>query len=337
MLPLHPPDALFELTAGQIDPPVNIVPVRAIKPRYTKAHSLAVHNKGAMTIREQKIAQMLSLAEECGYVCEPTTKFRHEFILSITSRMVHRQGKNIYQAAAFPVPLFPRQAAIDMFGMTNVTTQTSSCWTWKVESLAELATILGSMLNEAGKNCAGLTRALTTKSEPTARALAMLIPPFEVSVVRVARGVDRLYVNMMYMLWDQGGGFHPPKDDEKVELEYTAEEIAAFRAMILMDARQLAAQGAPLSSSWCRLIGMELQHVNMVEMAENDGTALTLRAPREKRKRNRWEAECILEERRTTGTTAGVLVAAKNYLDNRPSSIAIDPEGKLTSNLQVGC
>ena len=40
-------------------------------------------------------------------------------------------------------------------------------------------------------------------------------------------------------------------------------------------------------------------------------------------------------ERSAKGTTAGVLVAAKNYLDNMTVSIALDAEGKLTCNEQL--
>ena len=40
-------------------------------------------------------------------------------------------------------------------------------------------------------------------------------------------------------------------------------------------------------------------------------------------------------ERSENGTTAGVLVGIKNFLDNRAVSFATDPEGRLTSNAQL--
>ena len=40
-------------------------------------------------------------------------------------------------------------------------------------------------------------------------------------------------------------------------------------------------------------------------------------------------------ERSADGTTAGVLVAIKNFLDNRPVSWASDPEGRITKNAQL--
>ena len=53
---------------------------------------------------------------------------------------------------------------------------------------------------------------------------------------------------------------------------------------------------------------------------------------------NKWMATASLArpiERSAKGTTAGVLVAARNYLDNRLASIAPDAEGKLTGNAQL--
>ena len=57
-----------------------IVPVKPIKPRFLAKTTSALTTGAPMTIREEKIATMLALASECGYVCEPTTKYRHELI-----------------------------------------------------------------------------------------------------------------------------------------------------------------------------------------------------------------------------------------------------------------
>ena len=40
-------------------------------------------------------------------------------------------------------------------------------------------------------------------------------------------------------------------------------------------------------------------------------------------------------ERSALGSTAGVLVGIKNFLDSRPPALATDAEGKLTSNAQL--
>ena len=45
-----------------------------------------------------------------------------------------------------------------------------------MESLQELSAFMGQMLSETGKMCAGLSRALQTKSETVARVLATILP-----------------------------------------------------------------------------------------------------------------------------------------------------------------
>ena len=219
----------------------------------------------------------------------------------------------MYQAAAYPLPMFPRQSAIHIFGDAHMTVHTPHCLTWRVETMVELVALFGTMLNEASKYVANLTRAITTKSEPTARVLAMLIPPFEVSSFTTPSGSDRLHINLMYTLWDQGGGMHPPKDELWWELLYTPAEEATFRTQILRDARQLAMQGAPLSSAWYGLIGLQ-EHASAVAVAEASGAALPLRQPRVKKKKGQGEVDCKLEERKTAGRAGSwVLVRWAGY------------------------
>ena len=259
--------------------------MNSVRPKYKRKSAQATADSHLATIREEKIAQMMALATECGYICEPTTKYRHEFILAITSRLVHRIGIDVFQSAAFSLPMFPRQSAMHIFGDEHMTVESPQCLTWRIETLEGLVALLGTMLNEASKSVANLTRAITSKGEPTARVLAMLIPPFEVSSYTKPSGSDRLHINMMYTLWDQGGGMHPPKDEQRREIAYSKKEQAIFRAQILSDARQLAAQGAPLSSAWYHLIGLQ-EHAVAVAAAEGSGSALPLpRRPKKKQKR----------------------------------------------------
>ena len=270
-----------------------------MRPRYSRTMAMATVSMAESrkkTVRETKVARMLQLAAECGYVCEPTTKYRHELGLAITSKLVHRRGLDVYQSAAFSIALFSLKAGRDMFGEANLTTDSPQCLTWKIDTMPELAAFFGNMLGESGKLCSGLTRGLRTVSEPTIHALAMLIPPFELSIVEMARGVSRAYVNLMYTLWDQGGGMHPPKDAERRELSYSSTEVSGFRVKVLADARRLAAQGAPLSSAWFNLLGLH-QEALLVEAAEQEGRGIVVvpKAKGEKRKRNQWVVDTILD------------------------------------------
>jgi hypothetical protein len=288
-------------------------PVMALQPHYSAKTSTPLVPASKTTIREEKIATMLALAEECGYVCEPYTMHRHEMILAILSRLVHREGTNVYQSVAFNLS-FPMQAARNIFGRACLTTETSSCLTWKASTMLDVVGMLGQMLGEGGKNCSGLTRALTTDGEPTARALATLIFPLEISAAKMPRGVSRLYINFNYILTDEGGGLHYPKNNKRKELKYSAEMVSTFRSKVLADARTLVAQGAALSSGWLRLLGLN-QHALTVEAGEADGKAVALpRPPKKKQRKNHGEVECILDERVSTGRAgAWLLVRWSGY------------------------
>lgn len=69
------------------------------------------------------------------------------------------------------------------------------------------------------------------------------------------RSEDRLYVNLMYVLSDEAGELHLPKDEKKRELSFTNESMQLIRQQILRDARILKDKKAPLSAGWFRQLG----------------------------------------------------------------------------------
>ena len=65
------------------------------------------------------------------------------------------------------------------------------------------------------------------------RVVASMLPPWEVSHVVMPRGVDRLYVNGNYILTDETGIIHPPKDDDRREIALATELQQAMRQQVL--------------------------------------------------------------------------------------------------------
>ena len=128
-----------------------------------------------LTKTEQKIAQMRKLAEETGFVCEPITKFRQEFLTAINSHLVHRVGKNVYQTPTYTIPMFSREAALKIFGEANLVTNSPTTLTWRIDDLAELSSTFRDMLSETGMLSAGLSRALKTDSQ---KVVATVSPAF---------------------------------------------------------------------------------------------------------------------------------------------------------------
>ena len=84
--------------------------------------------------------------------------------------------------------------------------------TWRATTSAQVRLMLGTLLTDLKGPTAGVSRGLRTASESCIRVIATLIPPLEVSWVRVASGLHRLYVNMIYVLSDEAGEMHFPKD-----------------------------------------------------------------------------------------------------------------------------
>ena len=165
--------------------------------------------------------------------------------MAVNSYLVHRTGKNVYQCPAFSIPMFSRTAALNMFGEMHLVTNKPGTLTWNLEDLAHLSAFFGQMLSETGKLSCGLTRALKTESQQVARVLATIIPTYVMSVVEMPRGVDRMFLNFMYVLADEDGELHWPKDNERREIKFCPEQERSIRQKILADARRLVHQGPP--------------------------------------------------------------------------------------------
>ena len=238
--------------------------------RFCRGSKVPTDNTKTLTKTEQKIVQMMKLAAETGFVCEPVTKFRQEFLTAINSHLVHRSGKNVYQSPAFTIPMFSREAALNIFGEANLVTNSPTTLTWRIDDLAVLSSTFGDMLSETGMLSAGLTRALKTENQKVVRVLATIIPPCEMSVVQMPRGVDRMYVNFMYVVSDEDGEVHYPKDNQRREISFSAAMETAIRQKILADARRLVRQGAPLSARWLQQLKLEPE-AQLMLAAERSG------------------------------------------------------------------
>eukprot|EP00965_Chrysotila_dentata_P032553 1084453-Pleurochrysis_carterae.AAC.2 len=75
------------------------------------------------------------------------------------------------------------------------------------------------------------------------------MPPLEISLVGIERGQEKLYVNMLFSLYDVAGELHPPKDDTLRELALTTAQVGKIRRQILVDPELMAKQNFPLSAA----------------------------------------------------------------------------------------
>ena len=266
--------------------------------------ALTVHPGATMTIRQEKISQMMTLATECGFACEALTTYRQMLATEIASHMVHRRAFAVYQSVGFNIPLFSRQAALEICGEPNMTIQTEHQLQWKLTRVPDCGHLLEPILSSlgCGSLCAGMSRALLAESEVTAMVIATVMPTLQIQWDRMANGVGRLKINYFYVLSDMDGEMHAPKDENRRELELADDLIQDLRVRILMDARAMIDRGYPMASGWYRQLGRHAK-ADEIEECEIAGTkpAKPVPPPKLKLKKNHFNIECILEERKSTG------------------------------------
>ena len=206
----------------------------------------------------QKEAQFFALAKELGYSVTPMAKWKKELATRIAASMRTRQGLLIYQSAAFDLPNFPLELAEQLFAFaTKMADTPKGTSTWRAETMAATSALFGSIFVGQVNNCVGASKAIKKPSERFVRVLATIMPRFEISHVKLSRGVERLYVNFMYVLATEAGEVNPPKDNTRREISIDSTEMTVLRQQILTDACHLGQMGVPLSAAWWRQLGDE--------------------------------------------------------------------------------
>lgn len=261
-----------------------------------------------------KMLMLMELATELGVVILSKEKLLIDFAQQIVSHMVSRSGTFVYQSAAFNYPNFPLTVATEMMPSNLLVTDTESAKTWLFadENFDELVAFMSMLFSTQGKMSFGLTHALQTDSEKVVRSMATMMTPVEISWVGLTRGVDRLYLNFNYVLWDQWGGLHPPKDMKRREILISDEISTKLRQQVIVDALSMTEAGAVLSPAWLRQLAMD-QEAALLE-CELEAKAALPPPPKGKRraKQATYEAAAILEER-GRGRNVEVLVAWAGY------------------------
>ena len=228
--------------------------------------------KGKMTMKSRQHMQLFALAKELGYALSPLSSLRQEVSASISTRLVTRLGVDVYQTAAYNLPSFPREAATEIFPDALMTTDTLTVVTWRLETMAEVLATLGPILS-LSENCAGVSRALQKPSEIFIRLVATLMPGIEISYVKKA-GMDRLYINFQYMLSDEAGELHPPKDAKRIEIGMTPELEGEMREQIFLDVNAMAVMRLPLSAGYFRQLGFDSWAMQTEAMEVSEVAAL---------------------------------------------------------------
>ena len=267
-------------------------------------------------MQEMQVRHLQSMASELGYVLTSKRSWQVELALSISQRLVNREGAFIYQSAQYHIPGFPLEMAREVLSAALIQKDTKSCVTWKAETMTEVRTLIQGALEHAPA-MTGLSKPLQKPSERVIRVLATLIPDMEISWVREGLGREKLYVNFMFVLSDEDGEVHPPKDSKRNEIAFSQRESSEIRREILQDVLQMSQAEKPLGAQYFRQLGME-ERATEVEafLAAPTAPAITAQqvSSRPSRTTRHGEINAVLQVVRTEGKARmWVLVRWEGY------------------------
>lgn len=259
----------------------------------------------AVTASGQNLVQVHAMATALGLTLIPKDVLLMEIGRAIGRRMVKRVGDKVYQMLTCTLPYFPRQLLRETIPVACVMEDTTKSMRWELATTSEVAEVLGPLLQRSGYVCAGSTKAFRTKSERVIRVVAKLMSPFEISHEVSSFGVERCYLNGMYVLVTQDGEMHFPKDNERRELSVSLKERVELRAAVKKDLMELGESGQPLSPNWWRQLGKEDKATEVELLLANPTWRGGPRkpqkacAPRQPRvSREAFEIEAIVGEKR---------------------------------------
>ena len=252
-------------------------------------------------VRSRSIAEaaLFEQAAALGFACLPIDKIEKEIAAAMVTRMRTRQGHHIYQSVSHSVLGVPLWLAKRMFPMENIDMEDSNYAMWVFRSFEDLRETFQDLLQKCPCNSlvAGMSRAIMRPSEKAIRVLATIIPPVEISVVRQPRGVDRLYMNFDYVLSDEAGEIHPPKDPDRREKAMSKAMVKEIREQIYSDLKVMAERDMPLSPKFFRQLKMESRALSAQALLNNTYYPGDETKRRSKRQMETFEVERIIEEK----------------------------------------
>jgi hypothetical protein len=204
------------------------------------------------TVVEKRSSQeiaLFALAHQLGYALTPMTQIKKEIGIAIARHMCSRVGNNICQTASYTLPRLDRRMMEELLGTPTLVEGSTA--TWAPASVPGVALLAEPLLAAAsGFFCAGSSRALKTASESVIRVVATLIPTVEISC-----SGGRGKFEFQYVLSDDMGELHPPKDGNRIEIALSEELSTALREQIFSDVQVMATKGFPLSAAYLRQVG----------------------------------------------------------------------------------
>lgn len=254
---------------------------------------------------DDKLALMISLAKELGFCVYERQKLLAHLGHSLSARLRTRGSNFQYQSVAFRISNIPRSFCQEVFPTETVTENSTTIQTWRFESMSSVSQIFAKLLASTKDMTAGSTRALQLPSERVVRLVSTAINPMEISWVHlVEQNHDAMYVNFNFILADEDGELHMPKDQSRREMAINNEH--EIRHQVLEDVRAMAEKNCMLGPGWWRQLGMEEKAAEVEDMLRNPAQRPLRSHQMRTLSGSRWaageyEIDRILEECNSTG------------------------------------
>ena len=255
---------------------------------------------------DPKMIELYSMAAALGQACSSIEKLRKSVGDAIASRVRPREGKFIWQTATGSVQNLPREAALQIVPLTpRAPGGHTRREDWEATNMIEVVALVGPLFTKCTSYSAGATKALMTNSERVIWVVATVIPTAKIWW-KEWHGIDTLSWELQYVLADEDGELHKPKDGNKNEIALEPElEETAVRSQILDDLQAMADSGAPLGPGFLRQLGRH-EEAAMVEAQLHQQQQQSIESSKKRRKtlkKTTWDIDCILEEHPATSTS----------------------------------
>ena len=154
------------------------------------------------------------------------------------------------------------QAAAEMiwgFYSKPAVTSSGRVLTWKVTEPEKVARMVLDL-----EGCPrsflgwGASRLLASR-----RTIAMVIPDLEISHVTTLSGREVLYLNFSYVLFQDTGEMHFPKDSNKKQVGISAADELRLRSLALLSLQGMEELGYPLSPNFEVMVYTEVSNGNL--------------------------------------------------------------------------
>ena len=244
-------------------------------------------------------AQLNEMVVNQGYVLSEIDRWKQVIAEKIARGMRTMYGKFIYQSTKLTVPEVPREVVLAL--LPEPTSTSAREIFWEIDTATLAAQILGPILAHSGMQTAGASRAIQRASEPVIYVIATMMGGVELrlkTVKYLQTTRHTLYINYTYILMDEMGELHPPKDTEGREMLLPDEEVTELRETVMQDALTFFEAGARLSPHWLRqLVEHEAADVTEAHL-ENLESIQNAPLVGQGRRRDEYMIDHILEEKR---------------------------------------